>query len=91
MVGECSLVAAGSEWYATASTLTGALTVYDRDGHRLGSVEATKLRPTLGSLSVIAASGPYLGVAQGGVVTTTRVRLAPDCLGPAAAARGAIP
>jgi len=84
-VGECSLVAAGSEWYATANPLTGQLTAYDRDGHRLGSVDATRLHPTLGPLSVLAASGPYLGIAQGGLVTTVRIDVAQDCLGPAAA------
>jgi hypothetical protein len=83
VVGECALIAAGSEWYATANPLTGQLTAYDRDGHRLGSTDATKLRPSLGSVSVIAASGPHLAIAQGGIVTTARVNVARDCLGPA--------
>ncbi len=84
-VGECALLAAGSEWYATANPLTGQLTAYDRDGHRLGSVDATRLHPTLGPLSGLAASGPYLGIAQGGLVTTVRIDVARECLGPAAA------
>jgi hypothetical protein len=85
VVGECALLAAGSEWYATANPLTGQLTAYDREGHRLGSVDATKLHPTLGPLSVLAASGPHLGIAQGGLVTTVRIHVARECLGPPAA------
>jgi hypothetical protein len=80
VVGECSLVAAGREWYATANPLTSRLTVYDRGGRRLGSVDAAKLRPTLGPVSAIAASGSYLGIAQGGVVTTVRIDVAPSCI-----------
>lgn len=79
VTGECSLVAAGGEWYATANPLTSWVTVYDRGGHELGAVNAGKLHPTMGPLSAIAASGPYLAIAQGGGVWTVRVRVSPEC------------
>jgi hypothetical protein len=82
MVGECSLLAAGTDWYASANPMTSRLTAYQRDGRRLGSLDAAKLRPSLGPLSAIAASGPYLAVVQGGRVATTRIRVAPECLAP---------
>jgi hypothetical protein len=81
-VGECSLLAAGTEWYATANPMTSRLTAYDREGRRLGSLDAAKLRPSLGPLSAITASGPYLAIVQGGRVATTRLRVAPECVAP---------
>jgi hypothetical protein len=79
LVGECALVAASSEWYATGNAITSWVTLYDRGGRELGAVDAASLHPTMGSLSAIAASGPYLAIAQGGGVTTARVRIAPEC------------
>jgi hypothetical protein len=86
LVGECSLLAAGSEWYATVNPLTSWLTVYDRQGHRLGSVNTAKLRPSFGPISAITASGSYLAIVQGGRVATARIHVAPDCLAPPATA-----
>ncbi len=80
LVGECALVAASGEWYATGNPITSWVTLYDRGGRELGAVDAAALHPTMGPLSAIAASGPYLAIAQGGGVTTARVRIAPECL-----------
>jgi hypothetical protein len=79
-VNECALVAAGRDWYATASSQTASLAVYDREGRPLGRLDPTTLYRGYVPVYAIAASGVHLAIAQGGRITTARIAAVPGCV-----------
>jgi hypothetical protein len=77
---ECTPIAAGTDWIATADLRTSVVSVYDRSGRDLGTRRLGYM--TLGNspITTIAGAGRWLGVAFGGMVRTFDVRIAPDCV-----------
>jgi hypothetical protein len=82
LVDECSPVVAADEWIGTFDHLTSMLVLYDRAGHPLGSHDLSALpgfAGTSGWLQAVAASGRFLAVSHGTVVTTVGVTVDASC------------
>jgi hypothetical protein len=77
---ECTPIAAGADWIATADLATTIVSLYDRTGRDLGRRHLGYVTPSRSPISAIAGAGQWLGVAFGATVRTYDVRIAPDCV-----------
>jgi len=78
MLDECTPIAVGSNWIATADLRTSVLSVYDQDGQDLGTRRLDRLVRLPFPLTGLAGAGHYLGVAIGTMVRIFELRTCPD-------------